>query len=98
MGKAFQENAYMLHITTKSDLVEAAHSMSVVEQYQQPLCRALNIIAKEAPDFGVDDALEMVVKAISISVDPDGLVSTILVCKTFPRLGLPTKQPAVFMF
>ena len=93
MARAFEANADMLHISTKSIPVEAANSMSIVERYHSPLRRAFNIVKKEAPDMDDDDALQMSVKAINASVGPDGLVPTLLVFGAIPRLGLPNDLP-----
>lgn len=53
MARAFQASADILHIATKSILVEAAHSMSIVEHYHSPSCRTFHIIRHEIP--GIDD-------------------------------------------
>lgn len=45
---AFQANADMLHILTKSIAVETANRMTVMEQYHALICLALSIIRKEA--------------------------------------------------
>lgn len=63
----------MLQESIKSLLPEAAQSMSIVERYHQPLCRAFNIIVKEAPDVDIGDAMQMAVKAASNSVEPIAL-------------------------
>lgn len=83
----------MLHISTKSIPVEAAHSMSMVERYHSPLCSSFNSIKEEAPYLYENDALQMAVKAINDSVVPDGLVMTLLVFGAIPRLRLPTDLP-----
>lgn len=93
MGRAFQANSEMLHISAKSLPFEAAHSMSSIERHHQPLRHAFNIIVKEAPDLDIDNALQMAIKMINESVGPDGLVPTLLVFGALPLLGLPTDQP-----
>lgn len=98
MGRAFQANADMMHIKTKSIPVEAAHSMSIVERYHKPIRRAFNVIKKEAADLDKEDALQMAVKAINDSTGPDGIVPTLLVFGALPRLGLPNDQPSPSTF
>lgn len=98
MAAAFQSNADMLIITTKSIPIEAAHSMSIVERYHAPIRRAYKIICDEAPDMDKDTALQMSVKAINDSVGPDGLVPTLLVFGALPRLGLPSDRPTPSTF
>ena len=91
----FQASADMLHITTKGIPVESPHSMSAVERYHAPLRRAFNIIAAECPaNADRDFILQAAVKACNDSVGPDGLIPTILVFGTIPRLGLPNDLPA----
>lgn len=48
-GQCPSSEADMLHITTKSIPVEAAHSISIVKGYHQWLRRAFNITRKESP-------------------------------------------------
>lgn len=98
MGRIFQSNNDMLHIDTKSIPVEAAHSMSIVERYHQPVRRAYKMIKKETPDTDNETTLQMAIKSINDSVGPDGLVPTLLVFGALPRLGLPTDQPTPSTF
>lgn len=98
MGSVFQANADMLHIRTKSIPVEAPHYMSIVERYQAPIRRTYIIIQKEASNTEKDMAVQMAVKAVNHSVGPDGLVPTLLVLGTLPRLGLPKDTLAFFTF
>lgn len=93
MGSAFQSNTDMLQIRTKSVPVESTNSMTVVEQYQAPLRKAFSVIRTEAPSLLKEEALQMAVKSISHSVDPNGLVPTLLVFGALPRLGLPYDAP-----
>lgn len=100
MARAFQANHDMLHIWTKVVPLETAHSMSIVERYHSPLRRAFNIIQKESPDTNFECALQMAVKAINDSFEPDGLVPTLLVSGAPPplRFGLPTDHPTTSTF
>lgn len=93
MTSAFQANADMSHIWTKSLPVESANSMTIVERYHAPIRRALNTIYKEAKDIEQGVALQMAVKAINDSVGSNGLVPTLLVFGALPRPGLLTYRP-----
>lgn len=64
--------------------------MYIVERYYAPISRAFNIVRKEAPNLEKKEALQMAVKAIVVSVDPDGLASTLLVFGALTRLCLLT--------
>lgn len=95
MGRALSGSAEMLHIATKSVLVEA-DSMSIVGGY--------------APDVENRYALQLAVNftsltlslvalnAIDDSAGPDVLVPTHLVFGTLPMLGLSTNQPTPSIF
>lgn len=94
----YQAITDMLHIHTRSVPVESANSISIVEQYHTPIQRAHNIITKESPDFGKDEVLQMAVKAIYDSVEPDGLVPTLLVLVALHSLGFPSDNPTSSTF
>lgn len=64
--------------------------MSVVERYHQPVRRAYFIIKREAPDTPDADALQMAMKIVKDFIGPHGLVPTLLVYGTLPRLVLPS--------
>lgn len=98
MEATFQANTDLLHIRTKFLPVESANSMTIVERYLAPMRRAFNIICKEAPETGQDEALQMAVKAINDSGGPDGPVPPLLVFGALPRPGLPTDSPAPSTF
>lgn len=92
------KNTDLLLIRLKSIPVEAAHSMSIVERYHEPIRRVFHVIKQETPDIEDTSVLQMAVKAINDSVGPDGLVPTLLVFGALLRLGLPTDEatPSTF--
>lgn len=68
--------------------------MTCVERCHEPIRRAYKIVKREAPDLYKEAALQSEVKAVNDSVGPDGLVPTLLLYGTLPRLGFPTEKPA----
>lgn len=88
----------MLHLGKKRVTGEPANSMNVVESHHAPICHDFRIIFAEAPDLKKDEAHQMAVKAMKDSVDPNGLVPTVLVFSALPRLGFPTNghTPSTF--
>jgi hypothetical protein len=74
-------------ITTKCVPVEAAHSIGLVERYHAPIRRAFSVIMEEL-GAGTNKfiALQMAVKAVNDTAGPDGLVPTLLVFGSYPRM------------
>lgn len=68
--------------------------MSFVKRYHTPVCRAFQIIKHDAQDLGDEEALRTEVKPINDSVEPDGLVPTLLVYGTVLRLSFPRDKSA----
>ncbi|KAF2741607.1 putative integrase, partial [Sporormia fimetaria CBS 119925] len=66
--------------------VEAHNSIGKVERYHGPLRRAFNVIAADLPGTREDLILQMAVKAVNDTSGPNGLVPTLLVFGTYPRL------------
>jgi hypothetical protein len=90
-AQEFKQNAHVLHIRTKVVPTEAAQSMGIVERYHHPLRRAYNVISDEL-NLSINTVnksliLQMAVKAINDTAGPDGLVPTLLVFGTYPRLS-----------
>lgn len=87
----FQQNAQVLAIRTKGVPVEAAQSMGNVERYHTLLRRAFFIISEELKEVrpvpGKSIILQMAVKAVNDTAGPDGLVPTLLVFGTYPRIS-----------
>ncbi len=75
-------------IEIKEVLVEAHNSVGLVERYHAPLRRLYEIIQDELKDEYINKemVLQMAVKAVNDSVGPDGIVPTLLVFGTYPRL------------
>lgn len=94
LSNAFQRNARIFHITTKSVPVEAAQTMSLVERYHDLVRRAVRIIENECPDIDFPTALQIAVRVINDTAGPDGFVSTLLVFGALPRLVFNTDPPA----
>jgi hypothetical protein len=82
----FTRNAKSIGSTTKCVPVEAHHSIGLVERYHAPLRRAFEIITEELPQLNKQFALQMATKAVNDTAGPDGLVPTLLVYGTYPRM------------
>ena len=86
MAKEFKQYTANMGIIVKNALVEAHHSIGMVEHYHGPLRRVYSIITTEIPGIESDSALQMSFKAINNLVGPNGLVLTLLVCGAYPRI------------
>jgi hypothetical protein len=84
----FTQNTELIGSVTKYILVEAHYSIGIVERYHIPLRRAYEIITKELPQTTKQYILQMAVKAVNDTAGPDGLVPTLLVFGTFPRMSI----------
>ena len=82
----FKQNATSMGSTTKCVPIEAHHSIGLVERYHTPLRRAFDIITEELPNTAKQHVLQMAVKTVNDTVGPDGLVLTLLVFGTYPRM------------
>lgn len=94
-GKSFIAQSVSYNSATfgtklKSVPVEAPQSMGTVKRYHAPVRRAFNIIRTEAPSRDEEATLRAAVKAVNDSAGPDGLVLTLLVYLSLPRLSLPS--------
>ncbi|KAI1004852.1 hypothetical protein K3495_g3366 [Podosphaera aphanis] len=89
VGKEFIQHASSLAMRTKSVPVEAHWSIGIVERYHHMLRRAYKIVVEELKGSGINKemALQMAVKAMNDSAGPDGLVPTLLVFGTYPRMS-----------
>jgi hypothetical protein len=74
-------------ISIKAILVEAHWSIRLVERAHPALWRAYQIITDECKDIQKELALQMAVKAINDTAGPNGLVPTLLVYGTYPRMS-----------
>jgi hypothetical protein len=80
--------ANSIAIEVKEVPVKAYNSVGQVKRYHAPLRHAYEIIQDELEDKHIDKEimLQMAVKAINDSAGPDGIVPTLLVFSTYPRL------------
>lgn len=97
-AKSIKTNSDLLHIRTKPVPIEAPNSMTIVEQYHEPVRLAHCIIMSEAPDMDKEAALQSTVKEINDYVGPDRLVPTLLVHGALPGLGVPNEKPIPSMY
>ena len=86
-SQVFRQSARTMAITTKIVPVEAHHSIGMVERYHGPLRRAYNIISEEVQGITKEEALQMAVKAVNDTSGPEGLIPTLLVFGTYPRMA-----------
>ena len=89
----FQQNANSMTIQKKCVPVEAAQSIGIVERYHAPLRRAFKIISDELKGNNKMLLLQMAVKSVNDTAGPDGLIPTLLVFGTYPRMT-PLDPPA----
>jgi hypothetical protein len=73
-------------IKVKIVLVKAYNLIKIVERYHGPIRQAYFIIMTEIPGINKDMALQMAFKAINDTAGLDGLVLTLLVYNTLPRI------------
>ena len=85
-GIEFQQLANSMDITVKEVPIEAHHSIGKVERYHAPLARAYAIIKEETQDTSLEYVLQSAIKAVNDSIGPKGLVPTLLVFGTYPRM------------
>lgn len=73
-------------ISVKNIPVEVHWSIGVVERYHAILGRAYQILDEELQGVGVSKEfmLEMAFKPVNDTVEPDGLIPTLLVFGTYP--------------
>ena len=84
----FRQNARTLSIQTKCVPVKAANSIGLVERYHTPLRRAYSIITAklENQSIGKEIRLQMAIKAVNDTAGYNGIIPTLLVFGTFPRI------------
>ena len=91
-SKEFVAKATAMAITTDCVPIEAHHSIGKVERYHAPLRRAYEVIHGDLPALGKTSTLQMAVKAVNDTAGPNGLVPTLLVFGTFPKMT-PSDPP-----
>jgi hypothetical protein len=88
VAEEFVNNAKSLAIEVEEVPVEAHHSIGKVERYHAPIRRAYEVISADiGRTTAPEDILQMAVKAVNDTAGPDGLVPTLLVFGTYPRLS-----------
>lgn len=97
MARVLQVSAEMMNIQTKAVPIKTVNSMSLVERYHGPLRRAYKLIQSESPDLCDKEVLQIAVRSINDAIGTDGLVPTLLVYGTLPRLGFSTDKPTPSM-
>ncbi|KAI0994393.1 hypothetical protein K3495_g13789 [Podosphaera aphanis] len=84
----FRNEAKMMGITCKQIPIEAHWSIGKLERYHAPLRRAYEVINSELNAIVSQDAiLQMAFKAVNDTTGPNGLVPTLLVFGTYPRIN-----------
>lgn len=90
MARAFSQNSATIDIRLKAVLDESPRSMTTVESYHAPDCRAYNVIRAESPSLDSDAALQTAVKAVNESIEPNGLIPILLVYGVLSRREFST--------
>ncbi|KAI0990954.1 hypothetical protein K3495_g17233, partial [Podosphaera aphanis] len=88
VSKNFVQSEATMAIRTKAVPVEAHWSIGMVERYHHVLRRAYETITRHMSGTNLNKImlLQMAVKAVNDSAGPDGLVPTLLVYGTFPKM------------
>jgi hypothetical protein len=93
----FKQHAKLFAVDIKEMPVEAHNSIGKIERYHAPLRRAFKIIQEELPDMSKENVLQMAIKAINDTAGPDGLVPTLLVFGSYPRMTTESPpSPSIF--
>jgi hypothetical protein len=88
VNNKFINNARILAIEVEKILVKVYYLIDKVERYHSPIRRAFEIIiANLSNDITSDNALQMAVKVVNGTTGPNGLVLTLLMFETYPRLS-----------
>jgi hypothetical protein len=84
----FKQLASSMLIEVKEVSVKAYNSVGLIERYHALLRRAYEILKAELKDEHIDKEmiLQMAVKAVNNSAGPDGIVLTLLVFGSYPRM------------
>jgi hypothetical protein len=87
VGSEFVNNAKIMAIEIEEIPVKAHHSISKIEKYHALVKRAFEIITANFGNIITSKhVLQMAVKAVNNTAGPNGLISTLLVFGTFPRI------------
>ena len=93
----FRANAHAMAIKVEEVPVEAHNSIGKVERYHHILKRAYEVISADLETTVTSDhILQMAVKAVNDTAGPNGLVPTLLVFGTYPRISeLSPSSPSI---
>ncbi|KAI1003043.1 hypothetical protein K3495_g5165 [Podosphaera aphanis] len=85
---AFRAYAFGTKVQVPEVPIEAHNSVGKCERYHKPLKRASSIFRKQFAGQGIDKqaCLKMAIKAPNDTSDPDGIVPTLCVFGTYPRI------------
>jgi hypothetical protein len=84
--KEFKQYVANISIEVKTILVEAHHSIEMIERYHESLRHIYSIIIAEMLTIDLESALQMSFKTLNDSVELDDLVSTLLMFETYFRM------------
>ena len=85
ISKKFQETCNMTGIRLIYSGVESHNSIEAGERYHDPLLRIYQKIRFSEPDIALDLTLRLAVKAMNETMNPEGLVPSLLVFGALPR-------------
>lgn len=86
MAKEFKQYIVNIGIIIKNDPIKAHHFMGMVERYYGFLQQVYSIITTKIPGIKSDLAFQMSFKPFNNLIGPNGLVATLLVFGTYPRM------------
>ncbi len=86
MTKEFKQYAANMSIEIKTILVEAHHSIEMIERYHESLRRIYSIIIAEMLIIDFESVLQMSFKTLNDSIELDDLVSTLLMFEAYSRM------------
>lgn len=98
-SREFISNCDLLHIRLDTIPIESPQSMSTVERQHATLRRAFDVLDRESPatyeelmhahlkEQHFDQILQAACKTVNGAIGPDGLVPTVLVYCSMPRVG-----------
>lgn len=93
-SEEFRNNAKIMGITCEEMPVEAHWAIGKIERSHMPLRRAYDILKAEIGHNTDDETiLQMAIKAINDTAGPNGIVPTLLVFGTYPRVA-PDSPPS----
>ncbi len=86
MTREFKQYVANMSIEIKTILVEAHHSIEMIERYHESLRRIYSIIVIEILGIDSNSVLQMSIKVLNDSIESDDLVSTLLMFETYLRM------------